>query len=158
MAIRARGGEWQRTPRRDRGFDQPIPELGSRGSGEVGSAWLRVRPRGQPRLRPFARLYPTFSPRETRDFAACIEWAGVQHWSTGKVGLNGISYYAMNQWQVACFATPHLAAMCVWEGSADWYRDVSHHGGILCTFWRTGMTCRSRRCSTAWANVGHAAA
>jgi uncharacterized protein len=30
---------------------------------------------------------------------------------------------------------PHLAAMCIWEGSADWYRDMTHHGGILSTFW-----------------------
>src|SRR5439155_7683201 len=25
--------------------------------------------------------------------------------------------------------------MCVWEGAADWYRDMTHHGGIVCTFW-----------------------
>jgi len=37
-----------------------------------------------------------FSPRETRDFYDCIEWAGVPPWSNGKVGLNGISYYAIN--------------------------------------------------------------
>jgi predicted acyl esterase len=76
-----------------------------------------------------------FSPRETRDFAACIAWAGEQPWSSGKVGLNGISYYAINQWQVASLQPPHLAAMCVWEGAAEWYRDTSHHGGIYCTFW-----------------------
>jgi predicted acyl esterase len=76
-----------------------------------------------------------FSPRETRDFIACIAWAGEQSWSTGKVGLNGISYYAINQWQVASQQPPHLAAMCVWEGAAEWYRDTSHHGGIYCTFW-----------------------
>jgi predicted acyl esterase len=76
-----------------------------------------------------------FSPRETRDFYNCIEWAGVQPWSSGKVGLNGISYYAINQWQVASLQPPHLAAMCIWEGSADWYRDMTHHGGILSTFW-----------------------
>src|ERR1700732_4988649 len=76
-----------------------------------------------------------FSPRETRDFAACIAWAGEQPWSNGKVGLNGISYYAINQWQVASLQPPHLAAMCVWEGAAEWYRDTSHHGGIYCTFW-----------------------
>jgi predicted acyl esterase len=76
-----------------------------------------------------------FSPRETKDFVACIEWAGEQAWSTGKVGLNGISYYAINQWQVASQQPPHLAAMCVWEGAAEWYRDTSHHGGIYCTFW-----------------------
>src|SRR5476649_2471896 len=76
-----------------------------------------------------------FSPRETRDFYDCIEWSGVQPWASGKVGLNGISYYGINQWQVASLAPPHLAAMCIWEGAADWYRDMTHHGGILCTFW-----------------------
>ena len=76
-----------------------------------------------------------FSPRETKDFYECIEWAGVQPWSNGRVGLNGISYYAINQWQVATLQPPHLAAMCVWEGAADWYRDMTHHGGILSTFW-----------------------
>ncbi len=76
-----------------------------------------------------------FSPRETRDFYRCIEWAGVQPWSSGKVGLNGISYYGINQWHVASLQPPHLAAMCIWEGAADWYRDMTHHGGILSTFW-----------------------
>jgi uncharacterized protein len=76
-----------------------------------------------------------FSPRETRDFYECIEWAGVQPWSTGKVGLSGVSYFGINQWQVASLQPPHLAAMCIWEGAADWYRDMTHHGGILSTFW-----------------------
>ncbi len=76
-----------------------------------------------------------FSPRETRDLYECIEWAGTRPWSTGKVGLNGISYYAMNQWLVATLQPPHLEAMCIWEGAADWYRDSTHHGGILSTFW-----------------------
>jgi predicted acyl esterase len=76
-----------------------------------------------------------FSPRETKDFYNCIEWAGVQPWSNGKVGLNGISYYGINEWHVASLQPPHLAAICVWEGSADWYRDMTHHGGILSTFW-----------------------
>ena len=76
-----------------------------------------------------------FSPRETQDFYLCIEWSGVQPWSNGKVGLNGISYYGINQWHVATLKPPHLAAMCIWEGAADWYRDMTHHGGILSTFW-----------------------
>src|SRR5690348_11156585 len=78
-----------------------------------------------------------FSPRETKDFYDCIEWAGIQPWSSGKVGLNGISYYAWNQWHVASLQPPHLAAMCPWEGAADWYRDMTHHGGILSTFFAT---------------------
>ena len=76
-----------------------------------------------------------FSPRETKDFYNCIEWAGTQPWSNGKVGLNGISYYAINQWHVASLQPPHLAAMCIWEGAAEWYRDMTHHGGIFCSFW-----------------------
>src|SRR3989440_5101015 len=76
-----------------------------------------------------------FSPRESKDFYDCIEWAGVQPWSNGKVGLSGVSYYGINQWHVASLQPPHLAAMCIWEGAADWYRDMTHHGGILSTFW-----------------------
>jgi uncharacterized protein len=75
-----------------------------------------------------------WSPRETKDFYNCIEWAGVQPWSNGKVGLNGISYYAINQWHVATLQPRHFAAMCIWEGCADFYRELTHHGGILCTF------------------------
>ncbi len=75
-----------------------------------------------------------WSPRETRDFHDCIEWAGTQPWSNGKVGLAGISYYAVNQWQVAALQPPHLAAICVWEGFSDYYRDCNYHGGTPCSF------------------------
>src|SRR5207237_6979497 len=73
--------------------------------------------------------------RETRDLYECIEWAAAQPWSNGKVGLAGISYYAINQWHVASLQPPHLAAMCPWEGAADFYRDMSRHGGILSDLW-----------------------
>lgn len=72
-----------------------------------------------------------FSPREIRDFYNAIEWAGTQAWSSGKVGLSGISYYAITQWLVASLQPPHLAAMIPWEGAGDVYRDVMRHGGIL---------------------------
>ncbi|MHB1987812.1 MAG: CocE/NonD family hydrolase [Acidimicrobiales bacterium] len=75
-----------------------------------------------------------WSPREALDLARCIEWAGTRPWSSGRVGLCGVSYYAMNQWHVAALAPPHLHAMVPWEGAADFYRDVTHHGGILCEF------------------------
>jgi len=97
-----------------------------------GYACVRVDSRGAGRS---PGIIDHFSPRETRDLYDCIEWAAVQPWSSGKVGLNGISYYAMNQWHVATLQPPHLAAMCIWEGSADWYRDMTHHGGILSSFW-----------------------
>jgi hypothetical protein len=97
-----------------------------------GYACVRVDSRGTGRSPGYI---DHFSPRETRDLYDCIEWAAAEPWSTGKVGLNGISYYAINQWHVASLQPPHLAAMCVWEGAADWYRDMTHHGGILSTFW-----------------------
>jgi uncharacterized protein len=96
-----------------------------------GYACVRVDSRGAGRSPGYI---DHFSPRETKDFYNCIEWAGAQPWSSGKVGLNGISYYGMNQWHVATLQPRHLAAMCIWEGSADWYRDMTHHGGILSTF------------------------
>ncbi len=72
--------------------------------------------------------------RENRDFHDCIEWTSAQPWCSGKVGLNGISYYASSQWRAAALQPPHLAAMCVWEGWVDYYRDSVRHGGIACTF------------------------
>ena len=72
--------------------------------------------------------------RETRDFHRCIEWTAVQPWCSGKVGLNGISYYASNQWRAAATQPPHLAAICVWEGWVDNYRESNRHGGIVCVF------------------------
>jgi len=75
-----------------------------------------------------------FSAQETRDYYECIEWAGTQAWSNGKVGLLGISYYAVNQWQVAALRPPHLAAICPWEGASDHYRESARHGGILNVF------------------------
>jgi len=97
-----------------------------------GYICVRVDSRGAGRSPGFV---DPFSPRETQDFYQCIEWAGAQPWSNGKVGLNGISYFGTNQWHVASLQPPHLAAICVWEGMADWYRDGTHHGGIVNTFW-----------------------
>ncbi len=74
------------------------------------------------------------SPREIEDLYQCIEWAGTQPWSNGKVGMLGISYYASNQWRVAGMHPPHLAAIIPWEGQNDRYRDSGYHGGILSQF------------------------
>jgi len=95
-----------------------------------GYACVRVDSRGWGRSPGYG---DPFSPRETRDLYECIEWAGTQDWSNGKVGLAGISYYAINQWHVAALKPPHLAAMVPWEGAGDFYRDWSYHGGIRCT-------------------------
>jgi predicted acyl esterase len=96
-----------------------------------GYVCLRIDSRGAGRSPGYI---DPFSPRETQDIYQAIEWAARQPWSSGKVGMNGISYYAINAWQVASLQPPHLVAICVWEGAGDWYRDKNHQGGILCTF------------------------
>ena len=97
-----------------------------------GYICLRVDSRGAGRSPGYLE---TWSPREAKDIAVCVDWAGVQPWSNGKVGLHGISYYSMNQWQAAPLKPKHLAALCIWEGSSDYYRELCRHGGILSDFY-----------------------
>ena len=96
-----------------------------------GYACLRIDSRGAGRSPGYLDVW---CERETQDLHQCVEWAGTQPWSTGKVGINGISYYAMNQWTVGALRPPHLTAMCIWEGSSDYYRELCRHGGILSDF------------------------
>ena len=119
-----------------------------------GYACVRVDSRGAGRS---PGVLEPFSPRETRDLYECIEWAAGQPWSTGKIGLTGISYYAMNQW--------HVAAL----GRRTWPPSASGKGPPTSTAMppitaascarsgRTGTTSRSPWSSTGWASAGRAA-
>jgi predicted acyl esterase len=70
------------------------------------------------------------SPREIEDYATLITWASHQPWSSGKVGLVGTSYHAINQWLVAARQPEGLAAILPWEGAIDYYREIAFTGGI----------------------------
>ena len=70
------------------------------------------------------------SDQEALDYYDLIEWAAIQPWSNGKVGLNGVSYLAISQYKVAALKPPHLAAICPWEGFSDFYQDLGRPGGI----------------------------
>ena len=96
-----------------------------------GYACLRLDSRGAGRSPGYLDI---FSRQEIDDYVEAIEWAASQPWSNGKVGLLGISYYAMNQWLVAARRPPHLAAIIPWEGASDFYREFTRHGGILNDF------------------------
>jgi predicted acyl esterase len=78
--------------------------------------------------------YDAWSLAEAVDFYDAIEWAAAQPWCNGKIGLLGISYFAINQWFVANLRPPSLKAIIPWEGFADLYRDALYHGGILSLF------------------------
>jgi len=66
------------------------------------------------------------------DLFALIEWAAIQQWSNGNVGMVGVSALAMNQYDVASRQPPppHLKAIIPWEGMSDSYRDLFFWGGI----------------------------
>ena len=64
------------------------------------------------------------------DYFELIEWAARQSWSTGLVGLLGVSYLAMSQWRVAALQPPALRAICPWEGVTDLLREFGYQDGI----------------------------
>jgi len=81
----------------------------------------------------------TMSRGTSEAFFEVVEWCAEQSWSSGKVGLLGISYYAGSQWRVAARQPKGLAAIVPWEGMSDYYRDRCRHGGIysdkFISFW-----------------------
>ena len=96
-----------------------------------GYAAVRVDGRGSGKS---PGQYEPWSLAEAVDFYDAIEWAAAQPWCNGKVGLSGISYFAINQWFAANLQPPALKAIIPWEGFADLYRDALFHGGILSLF------------------------
>ncbi len=105
-------------------FERPDPEVWI----PHGYILINVDSRGASKSP--GRLNPN-SPEEFRDFYDAIEWAAIQPWSSGKVGLIGISYYAAGQWFVAAMRPPHLAAILPWQGTYDFYRDRTRQDGIF---------------------------
>jgi predicted acyl esterase len=65
-----------------------------------------------------------------RDMYDAIEWAGIQEWSNGNVGLDGVSILGFSQWRVAALKPPHLKAISPWEATTDFRREIMNRGGI----------------------------
>lgn len=68
-------------------------------------------------------------PREQRDGYELVEWAAVQPWSDGKVGMYGTSYLAITQIFTAALQPPHLKAIFPILPMGDAYRDMVFPGG-----------------------------
>src|SRR5262249_2149682 len=88
------------------------------------------------------------SREEAKDFYDAIEGAGTQGWRNGKIGVMGISYFAMNAWRVAALQPPPLAAIVPWEGAVDLYRDANRHGGIYSSGFMRAWGGHTRRYQT----------
>lgn len=59
-----------------------------------------------------------------------IEHVATLDWSTGKIGMIGMSYYCWSQWNTARTRPPHLVTIGAFDGATDMYRDWMYHGGI----------------------------
>lgn len=83
------------------------------------------------------------SDQEGEDIHDLVEWAAAQPWSTGSVGLLGVSYLALSQWKAAATQPPSLKAMAPWEGFSNVYRCLLRPGGVLETgflkLWNQGV-------------------
>ncbi|MFI6868006.1 CocE/NonD family hydrolase [Nocardia sp. NPDC050406] len=67
--------------------------------------------------------------REQQDTYEVIDWASKQGWSNGRIGMNGISYSAINQVQVAEKQPPALKAIFPVVPGSDLVDDVLAPGG-----------------------------
>lgn len=66
---------------------------------------------------------------EGQDTAEVVEWAAAQPWSTGDVGIWGVSYGGMTALAAAARRPPHLRAIYAVYASDDTHRDWLAPGG-----------------------------
>jgi uncharacterized protein len=72
--------------------------------------------------------------QERLDLHDLVEWAAEQSWCNGRVGMIGISYFAMTQLEASSMHPPHLEAIFPIATSSDLYAGVYHHGLFNSTF------------------------
>ena len=142
------------------GSTQPVPELGSRRSREVGAGRLRLRARRFARRRPLARaVIDPFSPRETQRLlrlhrmgrrAAVVE-------RQGRAERHLLLRHQPVARRVAAAAASRRDVRLGRRRRLVPRHDAPrrHPQHVLR---RTGTTCRSRPCSTAAASAGRRAA
>lgn len=88
------------------------------------------------------RERPAFDPADGDDGVAVVEWAARQDWCTGRVGMWGLSYGAINTLRTASRRPPALKAIVPIMGMLDPERDFVHpHGqrGALAYFGLAGV-------------------
>ncbi len=75
-----------------------------------------------------------FDGQERRDLHDLVEWAALQPWCDGNVGMIGISYFAMAQLEAAVERPAHLRAIFPVAVSSDLYEAAMHHGLFSSSF------------------------
>lgn len=87
--------------------------------------------------------YQLLGPTEIQDICHLIDWLAAQPWSTGNVGMFGVSYFAKLAKAAAAAGPKPLKAIFAPFAGTDEYRHRSYHGGILAhgfiTHWRNSL-------------------
>jgi uncharacterized protein len=109
-------------------------------SGEIferGYAWVQVSLRG---VGASGGCGDMGGKGEQADVKAAVEWAAAQPWSTGKVGMWGVSYDAWTQVMALATKPKGLAAAIVASPLIDYYRGLFHNGVHYAAGWHTTPT------------------
>ncbi len=63
----------------------------------------------------------SMGPDEQADMNDIVEWFGTQQWSSGSVGIIGLSYVGTTPWAAAQWGNPHLKTIVPMSGVTDWF-------------------------------------
>jgi putative CocE/NonD family hydrolase len=61
-------------------------------------------------------------PSEQADLDSALTWLGEQPWSSGRIGLMGISYPGSTPWEAAATGNPHVQTIVPMEGINDYFQ------------------------------------
>ena len=105
----------------------------------VVMADLRGRGKSEGEWRPFIN-----DPADCHDI---VEWAAAQEWSTGKIGMSGLSYLGWVQWAAASQHPPHLTAMISTSAAGRWQQEIPYTNGCFQLFFGWWVYAVRRRIS-----------
>lgn len=117
-------------------FDAVVPEFPQQGYVHVV---VDVRGTGRSEGQ-----WEAFSAREQQDYGAVVDWVTQQPWSDGRIGLHGISAWAITAMHTAAQQHAQIKSVFAIVPMADAYRDVVAVGGqgsfMFLAGWLTAVT------------------
>lgn len=98
--------------------------------------------------------------QEAADGYDTIEWMARQPWSNGRVGMMGMSYLGLVQWEAAKLKPPHLVCLASTAAIGDVFNEDPYVGGAFAYFgqlkWRymcSGVLMQNSLDKTDWAAI-----
>jgi uncharacterized protein len=121
---------WEYIPYRKRDLYRSHDDLWGHQLAQYGIAYARVDARGSGDSQGI--LLDEYLDQELSDGVEVIGWLSRQPWSSGSVGMRGISWGGINTLQIAALAPPQLKAIMPMCCTDTRYTDDAHYiGGAL---------------------------